>query len=108
MGVLLDGAGRLAEASTSNLFLIRDEALVTPSIEADVFPGITRRSVLEIADRIGAQAVERPVDPDELAEANGFELVLVCGAGLEDVDVSVPVVQVDPERADATVAEALK
>jgi branched-chain amino acid aminotransferase len=71
VGVLLDGAGRLAEASTSNLFLIRDDALVTPSAESDVFPGITRRSVLEIAARIGVAAVERPVDPAELARCEG-------------------------------------
>jgi len=71
VGVLLDGEGRLAEASTSNLFLIRDEALVTPSLEADVFPGITRRCVLEIAERIGAEAVERAVDPAELADCEG-------------------------------------
>lgn len=71
VGVLLDGAGRLAEASTSNLFLIRDDALVTPSVDADVFPGITRRCVLEIAERIGVEAVERAVDPDELARCEG-------------------------------------
>jgi branched-chain amino acid aminotransferase len=71
VGVLLEGAGRLAEASTSNLFLILDDALVTPSIEADVFPGITRRSVLEIAERIGVPAVERAVDPHELARCEG-------------------------------------
>jgi branched-chain amino acid aminotransferase len=74
VGVLLDGAGRVAEASTSNLFLIRDGALVTPSIEADVFPGITRRSVLEIAERIGVEARERPVDPGELARCEGVFL----------------------------------
>ena len=71
VGVLLDGAGRLAEASTSNLFLIRGEALVTPSVDADVFPGITRRCVLEISERIGAEAVEREVDPRELARCEG-------------------------------------
>jgi branched-chain amino acid aminotransferase len=71
VGVLLDGAGRLAEAATSNIFLIDGDTLVTPSIEADVFPGITRRSVLEIAARIGVEAVERPVDPHELARCDG-------------------------------------
>jgi len=71
VGVLLDGAGRLAEASTSNLFLIYGDALVTPSIEADVFPGITRRSVLEIAARLGVEAVERRVEPEELADCDG-------------------------------------
>ena len=71
VGVLLDGAGRLAEASTSNLFLICGETLVTPSVDADVFPGITRRSVLEIARRIGVEAVERDVDPRELRRCDG-------------------------------------
>jgi len=71
VGVLLDGEGRLAEASTSNLFLIRGDALVTPSIDADVFPGITRRSVLETAERIGVEAVERDVDPAELHACDG-------------------------------------
>ncbi len=71
VGVLLDGAGQLAEASTSNLFLIRGDALVTPSADADVFPGITRRSVLEIAERIGVEAVERHIDPQELARCEG-------------------------------------
>jgi branched-chain amino acid aminotransferase len=71
VGVLLDGAGRLAEASTSNLFLICDGSLVTPSIEADVFPGITRRSVLEIAERLGVAAVERAVAPRELTRCEG-------------------------------------
>jgi branched-chain amino acid aminotransferase len=74
VGVLLDGRGRLAAASTSNLFLIRDGGLVTPSIDADVFPGITRRSVLEIAERIGVDAVERSVDPVELERCDGVFL----------------------------------
>lgn len=71
VGLLLDGRGRLSEAATSNLFLIRDEALVTPALDADVFPGITRRSVLESARRLGIPAVERAVDPGELAACEG-------------------------------------
>ncbi len=71
VGVLLDGEGRLAEASTSNLFLIRDGALVTPSVDADVFPGITRRSVLEMAARLGVAAIERDVEPAELRSCEG-------------------------------------
>jgi branched-chain amino acid aminotransferase len=70
VGVLLDRAGRLAEGATSNLFLIRDGTLVTPALDADVFPGITRRMVLEIAQRIGVEAVERPVEPGELASCD--------------------------------------
>jgi branched-chain amino acid aminotransferase len=71
VGLLLDRLGRLAEGATSNIFLISNGGLVTPALEADVFPGITRRMVLEIASRLGIPAVERPVAPGELAACDG-------------------------------------
>jgi branched-chain amino acid aminotransferase len=71
VGLLLDRAGRLAEGATSNIFLISDGGLVTPALDADVFPGITRRMVLEIASRLGIPAVERTVEPGELASCDG-------------------------------------
>ena len=46
-------------------------------------------------------------DPDQLAEADGYALVLVAGAGLDDVDPGLPVVLVDVENLDASVSEAL-
>jgi branched-chain amino acid aminotransferase len=68
VALLLDRAGRLAEASTANLFLVRGGELVTPATDGDVFPGITRRAVLEIAAQLGVATHERAVLPSELAD----------------------------------------
>ncbi|MFA5865017.1 MAG: aminotransferase class IV [Phycisphaerae bacterium] len=41
--------GNLAEGSTSNIFLFKDDKLLTPSLDLPIMPGITRKVVLEIA-----------------------------------------------------------
>jgi len=42
-------SGLLADGSTSNIFLFKDDKLLTPSLDLPVMPGITRKIVLEIA-----------------------------------------------------------
>ena len=66
-----------------------------------------RREQLARAVRRLGRRVTTFDDPDQLAEADGFALVLVAGAGLDDVDAGLPVVLVDVENLDASVAEAL-
>lgn len=66
-----------------------------------------REELARAARRLGRRVLTF-ADPDELGNADGFELVLVSGAGLEDIELDVPVVGVDPERLDASVAEALR
>jgi len=41
--------GFLADGSTSNIFLFKDDKLLTPSLELPVMAGITRKAILEIA-----------------------------------------------------------
>ena len=53
--VMLDSLGAVAECTGANLFLIVDDALVTPTTRA-ALPGITRRTVLEIAAEQGIEA----------------------------------------------------
>ena len=68
--LLLNTRGEIAEAASSNLFIVRDGALATPPIEAAILPGITRRQVLRIARELGIAAAERPIPPDELLAAD--------------------------------------
>ncbi len=44
-------AGVLAEACMSNVFLVKDSALLTPRIETPVMPGIARKHVLHLAEQ---------------------------------------------------------
>jgi branched-chain amino acid aminotransferase len=67
--LLLATSGELACGSSSNLFLVLGETLVTPSLESGVLDGITRRAVIELADRAGVPCEQRVVLPEELAAA---------------------------------------
>lgn len=67
--ILLNEKGYLAEGSTTNIFLVNNGELVTPSSESGVLPGITREAVLEIAQASNIKTLERQVGLKELIEA---------------------------------------
>lgn len=75
-GVMLDCRGRIAEASVANLFFVSGSALVTPRLSGDVFPGITRAMIMELAAAAGIAVLERSVMPSELP---GFDAAFLCG-----------------------------
>ena len=75
--VMLDRLGAVAECTGANLFVIDGETLVTPTTRA-ALPGITRRTVLEMAAELGIETAERDIWPAELHCADG---AFVCGSG---------------------------
>lgn len=56
--IALNPEGHLSEGSGQNLFLIRDAVIYTPPISASVLPGITRDSVMTLAQDLGFQVRE--------------------------------------------------
>jgi branched-chain amino acid aminotransferase len=68
----LDAANRayVEEVGTMNIFFMIDGALVTPGLTGSLLPGITRKSVLELADHWGMKTEQRPIAIDELTEAS--------------------------------------
>lgn len=68
--ILLNEQGFLAEASTSNIFLISDNTLLTPSQDSGILPGIAREVVQELAPSLGIETVERKISPEELLQAD--------------------------------------
>ena len=79
-GLMFDREGRLAEASAANVVLIYGDALVTPPLNPDVFPGITRITLLEIARKLGIEVREADVRRDELDRTDG---ALLCSTLME-------------------------
>jgi len=67
--IVLNERGHLAEGSISNIFLVLQGMLITPSSESGILPGITREAVLEIAQTSNIKAVERKVELKELTLA---------------------------------------
>lgn len=64
--ILLNSQGKVCEASGMNIFIVRRGQLITPGPEQDVLEGITRDSILTLAQDFGIPVVERPVDKSEL------------------------------------------
>jgi branched-subunit amino acid aminotransferase/4-amino-4-deoxychorismate lyase len=69
-GIYCTSAGRVLEGTTSNLFVIRGNLLVTPPLAAGILPGITRAEVLGLARRAGLRPRERALHVRELQTAD--------------------------------------
>lgn len=85
--ILLDATGHLTEASTSNIFVVlADGTIASPPATADLLPGITRATVIELLAReLGVTIAERPVHATELS---GAREVFLTGTGVEVIGVT--------------------
>jgi branched-chain amino acid aminotransferase len=86
--LILDGAGRVVEGTTSNVFLVQGGDLVTPPEEAGILPGITRAHLLEVAAELRCAVRQEPVTPADLAAADEVFIT----SSLREI---IPVVRVD-------------
>ena len=57
--LMLSPEGTMAEGSGENLFIIRDTTLITPPESAGILMGVTRNSVITIANDLGYEVLER-------------------------------------------------
>ncbi|KAF3447489.1 hypothetical protein FNV43_RR12675 [Rhamnella rubrinervis] len=60
----------IEQASTSNNFVVKDKVISTPVLGGTLLPGVTRKSIIEIAHNQGFQVEERHVSVEELFEAD--------------------------------------
>jgi branched-chain amino acid aminotransferase len=68
--VFLNTAGHLCEAATSNLFLVQNGRITTPSLDSGCLPGITRFVVMDLAARQGIPCKELTLTQADLAAAD--------------------------------------
>ena len=68
--LLLDPAGAVAEAATSNVFLVTDGQLVTPQLASGALPGVTRAAVIECASNLGIPLREERVPREAVERAD--------------------------------------
>ena len=78
--IMLNAAGKVAEGSGCNLFVVRNDTLITPPITGDILEGITRRSMLQMASDAGIRTEEREIDRTELYVADE---AFFCGTGVQ-------------------------
>jgi len=69
--IMLTPDGHVSEGSGENIFLVLDGKLVTPASDNHILMGITRDTVIKLAQQeLGVETIERKVDPSELFVAS--------------------------------------
>jgi len=68
--LMLNEAGDVTEATTANIYLVRDGRLCTPPIEAGILKGTTRTRILALCHEHGVDAREARVTPADLQAAD--------------------------------------
>ena len=76
--LLLNAAGAVAEASVANVFVVEEAGLSTPLGSDGALEGITRATVLELAEDLGLAATARTLGRFDLLAASE---VFLCGTG---------------------------
>ena len=89
--ILLTQDGHVSEGSAANIFLAMNGKLITPAVADDILVGITRGTIMELAERLGVPVTERRVDRTELYVADE---IFLCGTGVQ----VAPVTKVDGRR----------
>ena len=69
-GIALDTSGYISEGSGENIFIIRDNTIYTPPLVSAILPGITRLSILKLAEDAGFKVVEGLIPREILSVAD--------------------------------------
>ena len=92
--ILLDAQGNVAEGSGENIFTVKHGKLATPPIGGSILAGITRASIIQLAQELGLAVEERTITRDELYIADE---VFLTGTAAE----ITPVREVDDRKVGA-------
>ena len=93
--ILLDQSGNVSEAPGENIFLVKNNELITPPLTSSALNGITRKSIITIAKDMGFKTKVRKVSKKELKLADE---IFLSGTAAE----ITPVIQIDKKRIKAS------
>ncbi len=86
--ILTTAGGYVAEGPGENIMLVEDGKIITPSKESDILLGITRASLIDLAEELGIVVEERLVHKEELFTCDEL---FFCGTAAE----VTPIISVD-------------
>ena len=83
--IVLNTDGYVAECIVSNIFMVNNGSVITPSLDTNILPGITRKTVLDICQNSGILASEERFGIETLLKA---EEVFITNSLMEIMPVS--------------------
>jgi branched-chain amino acid aminotransferase len=78
--IMLTHDGYVADGSGENVFVVRDGVLYTPDLSAGILPGLTRDTIIQIAQDLGHTVVEKNLIRSDLHIADEL---FMCGTAAE-------------------------
>lgn len=82
---MVNSQGHVTEGTTSNLFMVQGNSLITPPAHYDILVGITRKIVMELAENLGLKVEEKGFD---LATLHSADEVFLTSSTREIVPVT--------------------
>jgi branched-chain amino acid aminotransferase len=68
--LMLDRNGFVSEATTTNLFIVKDGEIFTPPSTASILPGVTRKRIIKLARELGYNMFEKDLTPYDVINAD--------------------------------------
>ena len=101
--ILLTDEGYVADGSGENVFVVKDGKITTPPLSTSILPGITRATVIEIAEDLGYRVDESNVIRSDLFLADeifmtGTAAEVTPVKSVDDVEVGVGPVTLELQR----------
>ena len=71
---MYDEKKMITEATTSNIWMIKNKNLFTPPLTKNILPGVTRKIVFQIANVLNIKASEKNISMNTLVNSDGVFL----------------------------------
>ncbi|MBT3743331.1 MAG: branched-chain amino acid transaminase [Thaumarchaeota archaeon] len=89
--ILLDKNNKVSEAPGENIFIVKNNTLITPPLSSSALDGITRKSILEFTKNMKIKTKIKEISKDELKKA---EEVFLTGTAAE----ITPVIKIESKK----------
>ena len=89
--ILLDKNNKVSEAPGENIFIVKNNTLITPPLSSSALDGITRKSILEFAKSMKVKTKIKEITKDELKKADE---VFLTGTAAE----ITPVIKIESKK----------
>lgn len=89
--LIINQKGSISESTGSCIFFIKGDSVLTPSLDCDILPSITRRRIITLCKQDGIEIVEGHFRQEEVMSS---EAAFLCGSMIE----IMPVTQIDEHK----------
>jgi branched-chain amino acid aminotransferase len=102
--ILLTGEGTIADGPGETIFMVKDGTVFTPDLSASILPGITRDTIIQIAQDLGYSVVEKSLIRSDLYLADevfmaGTAVEVTPVRSIDDHEIGVGPVTIELQNA---------